>query len=255
MDVGYLIDIDGVVKIEDEPIPSGVSFVRSLLDNDVPFLFITNNATRTVGENVSLLRRLGMPIGPEHVVTSGLVTAEHIAETAPDARVYAIGEQGLRDTLASKGVMLTDDDPTHVVVALDWSFSYDKMRRATRAVREGATFIATNIDRTFPSAEGLIPGAGALVASIEAATDVTPMSMGKPYAPIFSYSLSRLGLPRESVYMIGDRIDTDINGARDAGIRSILVLSGVTTREMLHGDEPYDICIDSLDELSWRCPV
>lgn len=254
MGVGYLIDIDGVVKIEDEPIPSGVSFVRSLLDHDVPFLFITNNATRTPEDNAALLRRLGMPVGPEHVVTSGLVTADHLATNAPDARVYAIGEQGLRDTLASRGITLTDRDPTHVVVALDWSFSYDKMRRATRAIREGATFIATNIDRTFPSAEGLIPGAGALVASIEAATDVTPLSMGKPYEPIFSYSLSCLGLPKESVYVIGDRIDTDIHGARDAGLRSILVLTGVTTEGMVQGDEGHDICVDSLDDISWEAP-
>jgi 4-nitrophenyl phosphatase len=255
MGYGYLIDIDGVVRLDDVPIPSGVRFVQSLAAHGVPFLFLTNNSTRTVEDNRRMLASLGMEVPAESIVTSGLATAWHIASSDPDARVYVIGERGLQDTLADAGLSVVLENPTHVVVGLDYHLTYDKLRSATRFIRRGAAFVATNPDRTFPSKEGIIPGAGAIAAAVEAAAGVSPTYIGKPHAPMFSYGVRALGLPKRDVFVIGDRLDTDITGAGAAGLHSILVTTGISSREDAREyDGPLDIVVSSLDEISWSNP-
>lgn len=255
MGYGYLIDIDGVVRRGDEPIPSAVGYVRSLAAHGVPFLFLSNNSTLTTGGMSSALSSLGLDIPPSSVVTSGLATAWHIASHAPDARAYVVGEQGLRDTLVLGGIAVVEDDPTHVVVGLDFSFTYEKLRRASAFVRNGAEFVATNPDTTFPSKGTIIPGAGSIVAAVQAASGVAPVVIGKPHAPLFAYGIRKLGIPKRNVFVIGDRLDTDIAGANAAGLHSILVTTGISGREDVKGyPGQVDIVVSSLDELSWSNP-
>ncbi|MDD4281570.1 MAG: HAD-IIA family hydrolase [Candidatus Methanofastidiosa archaeon] len=255
MPVGYLIDIDGVVRVDDRPIPSGVRFVTNLLGDGVPFLFLTNNATKTVGDTARMLRSLGMPVEPRQVVTSGEVTASLLASRNPDARVMVIGERGLSDTCEAHGLVVSDAEPDYVVVGLDYHLTYDKLRRACLAIRAGASFVATNPDKTFPSVDGIIPGAGAITAALEACTGVAPRVIGKPHAEIFSHAVKLLGIPKRDVFVIGDRLDTDIAGAAAAGLHSILVTTGIASRTDAAAFEgPLDIIVSSLDELSWSNP-
>ena len=255
MGYGYLIDIDGVVRLDDEPIPSGVRFVQKLAAHGVPFLVLTNNSTRTVEDNRLMLASLGIDVPAASIVTSGLATAWHISSRGSGARAYVIGEQGLSDTLASAGITVTDDRPTHVVVGLDYHLTYDKLRAATRFIRSGAAFVATNPDLTFPSKDGVIPGAGAIVAAVQAATGRAPTFIGKPHAPLFSYGVKALGLPKRDIFVIGDRLDTDIAGAEAAGLHSILVTTGISSREDVQAyPGQVDIVVSSLDELSWGNP-
>ena len=252
---GYLIDIDGVVRRNDEPIPSGVRFVRELAAHHVPFLFLSNNSTRTQAGMSGMLASLGIDVPHESVVTSGLVTASHIASRDPEARAYVIGEQGLKDTLAESGISIVDENPTHVVVGLDFHLTYEKLRQATLFIRDGAEFVATNPDTTFITGQGIVPGAGAIVAAVAAASETSPTVMGKPHAPLFSYGVRKLGIPKRDVFVIGDRLDTDIAGAEAAGLHSILVTTGISSRkDAQEYAGQLDIIVSSLDEISWSNP-
>ncbi|HPR41158.1 MAG TPA: HAD-IIA family hydrolase [Candidatus Methanofastidiosa archaeon] len=256
MDPGYLIDIDGVIRIGDRPVPGAIAFLTNLQERSIPFLLVTNNSTRTQQEISSDISRMGVDISSSSIVTSSMVAADFIAKTRRGRDVMVIGEEGLRETLSLRGMRIVDERPDHVVVGLDWSFTYDKMRRATLAIRSGAQFIATNTDRTFPMPEGLVPGAGALVASIEAASGTAPIVMGKPFFPIFTRSLSLLGIDNRHVFMIGDRYDTDMAGAANAKIGSILVTTGVNGRNDAPIDAPApDLIVDSLLEIDPEAPL
>ena len=149
------------------------------------------------------------------------------------ARVLVIGGQGLRDEVTRVGFQLVDQNADVVVAGIDWDLTYDKLKRATIEIRRGAKFVGTNADKTYPGAEGIIPGAGAILAAIQTATDVTPLVIGKPEPAMFEIAIEKMRVPVEATAMLGDRLDTDIEGAQRAGLVSILVLTGVTTRELL----------------------
>jgi len=228
-----IIDLDGVLYRGNEPIEGAREFMAFLQREGVPFLLLTNNSTRTPGRYVEKLAKMGIVVGERDVLTSAQATALYLERIAPPgARVYAIGEEGLRAALGEKYI-LTEEGADFVIVGMDSKLTYDKLRVATLLIRGGAGFIATNPDRTLPTEEGIIPGNGAILAALEAATGVAPFVVGKPEPAIFDLALARMGVGKEGAAVIGDRLETDILGGRRAGLMTILVLSGVTSRQEL----------------------
>ncbi|MGQ9567578.1 MAG: HAD-IIA family hydrolase [Anaerolineae bacterium] len=246
---GFLLDLDGVFYWDTEPLPGGREFIALLRESGTPFRFLTNNSTRTPAQYQAKLARFGIQVEPESVITSSLATASYLEETLPPgSKLFVIGQDGLLEALQARGFLLTreDLDVAAVVVGMDTRLTFDHLRRATLAVRAGARFVATNPDRTFPSDEGIIPGNGAIVAALEAATEQQAFVIGKPEAPIFQHALRQLGLPAGQVAMVGDRLETDILGAQRCGLRSVLVLCGLTSPEAVASSpfQPDLVCAD-----------
>ena len=236
-----IIDLDGVLYRGDQAIVGAREFIALLRREGVPFLFLTNNSTRTPGQYVMKLARMGIAIRENDVLTSAQATALYIERIAPPgARVYVIGEEGLRAALREKyttpyegGREIVETGADFVVVGMDTGLTYEKLRIATLLIRGGARFIATNPDKTLPTEEGLVPGNGAAIAALEAATGVAPFVVGKPETAIFDLALTRMGVGKEGTAVIGDRLETDILGGQMAGLSTILVLSGATSRQEL----------------------
>jgi 4-nitrophenyl phosphatase len=180
---------------------------------------------------VERLGQLGISITPDHALTSAEAAPRWLKRTMPELkRVYMVGEQALADSLQEQGIELVEQNADAVVVGLDRTVTYDKLKRATLEIRRGAKFIATNTDRTLPTEEGLTPGAGSLIAALVAATDTEPILIGKPGRPMFDIALELAGTSARETAMLGDRLDTDIDGAAAAGLKTIMVLTGVSTR-------------------------
>jgi molybdenum cofactor cytidylyltransferase len=228
-----IIDLDGVLYRGDEAIAGAKEFVTLLQREGVPFLLLTNNSTRTPGQYVTKLAEMGIVIEESDVLTSAQATALYMERIAPPgARVYAIGEEGLRAALREK-YTVAEEGASFVVVGMDRELTYEKLRVATLLIRGGARFIATNPDKTLPTEEGLVPGNGAILAALEAATGVAPFVVGKPEPAIFDLALSKMGVGKEGAAVIGDRLETDILGGQRAGLMTILVLSGATSLQEL----------------------
>jgi len=256
MSLGYLVDIDGVLRIGDKPIPQAVEFVSTLQSLGIPFLLVTNNSTRSPSDNKAMLEGLGLYVSERNIVTSAVVSADYVRSSKEGARAYVVGESGLKSAMEEDGIIMDDSDPDFVVVGWDRKFTYEKMKTAALAIRGGAGYIATNTDSSFPMPEGLVPGAGAIVASISTATDREPIVMGKPNPPIFKYAISRLGGRFEDLVMIGDRYGTDIAGAMKLNIGSIMVTTGVSRPEDIPIDGPWpDRIVDSLSEVDPEAPL
>jgi len=240
-----IIDLDGVLYRGDQAIVGAKEFVALLQQRGIPFLFLTNNSTRTPGQYVTKLARMGIAIEESDVLTSAQATALYMERIAPPgARAYAIGEEGLRAALGERyttppsppcegGSDIAERGADFVVVGMDTGLTYEKLRVATLLIRSGARFIATNPDKTLPTEEGLVPGNGAAIAALEAATGVAPFVVGKPEPAIFDLALARMGVGKEGTTVIGDRLETDILGGQRAGLSTILVLSGATSRQEL----------------------
>src|SRR4051794_33818493 len=230
---GFLFDLDGVLYRGSDAVRGAVDAVRAVRAAARPVVFVTNNATRTPDEVASFLRQLGFDATPEEVVTSAIATAAMLSSRAGTS-AFVIGERGLREALTSAGIDVVNGDPEHadvVVVGLDRNVTYAKLKRAALLVQRGAELVASNPDRTFPQTDGLWPGAGSLLAAVEAATGATPTIVGKPHPPLFESARDRAGARNPLV--VGDRLDTDIAGANRLGWDSLLVLTGVSTRDEL----------------------
>ena len=229
-----ILDMDGVLWRGAQPLPGLVPFFETLRRQEIGFVLATNNSTRTVAQYQRKLADAGIEVPAEQIITSSLATAEYLRTTAPPgAGVYAIGEDGLHEALTSHGFEITQEGASFVIAGLDHAFSYDKMATATRLILNGARFIGTNPDRTFPGPDGISPGAGAILDAIASASGVKPFTIGKPGALMFQQAMDRLGSRPARTAMVGDRLDTDILGGRNAGISTILVLTGVTAHEDL----------------------
>jgi 4-nitrophenyl phosphatase len=232
-----LLDGDGVLWHGDRPAPGLDRFFDQLNARQIRWGLLTNNATRGADHLVEKFRAFGVDADPGVIFTSALATANYLSHSiSPGATVYVIGEVGLQEALTSSGYVVdTSPDetagPVAVVVSLDRTFTYEKLKKAMRLIRDGAAFIATNPDTTFPGPHGLSPGAGSLVAAVATASGVKPVIMGKPGAPLFEVAMDRLGASADTTAMIGDRLDTDILGAQRAGLRTALVLTGITSPE------------------------
>ena len=227
------MDMDGVLWRGGEALPGLHAFIAFLKQQGIPFVMATNNSSKTPLDYVEKLAGLGVPdIAAEQIITSSGATAMVMRDRYPAGTpVYVVGMAGLRDALQGAGFTLVEEGASVVVVGIDFDLNYAIMRQAALLIRAGADFIGTNPDRTFPSPAGLVPGAGSLLAMLEAATDTTPFVIGKPHAAMFEVALARLGLDAAHTLMIGDRLDTDIQGAQALGLRTALVLTGVTHAE------------------------
>ncbi len=252
-----IIDMDGVLYRGNTPIQGAREFLVFLRQMGMPFILLTNNSTRTAKQYVAKLARMGIEAAEEDILTAAEAAAIYLARVAPPGtKVYAIGEDGVRVELEKQGFVLSDNpDVAYVVAGLDRHFTYAKMATATLAIRAGARFIGTNPDKTFPSEVGLMPGAGAVLAAIEAATDTAPLIIGKPQPAIFELALEKLRAEPETTAVIGDRLDTDILGGRQLGMLTILVLSGVTeARQLANSSLAPDLIYDDIAALysAWR---
>jgi len=224
-----LADLDGVFYRGSLPLPGAADFVRWLQQRGIDYLFITNNSTRTPQQYVEKLASMGIPAGPEQVLTSALATRAYLeSRSPPGTRLFLIGQRGLQEALLGDGYFAFDDQsPGYVVVGLDTHLTYEQLRRACLLIRAGATFIGTNPDRTFPSPEGITPGCGSILAALEAATDVHPTVIGKPERWLLEAGIRRLSADPATTAILGDRLDTDIAGGSQLGLPTLMVLTGV----------------------------
>ena len=236
-DLRYLIcDMDGVLWRGETAVPHLPEFFHTLAEQNIQVVLATNNASKTPAQYVAKLARFGVAIQPEQVMTSALATASYLAEHAPHAQVYMVGADGLREALESHHIALLPREERSatadiVVVGLSADVTYHDMATATIHIRRGAQFIGCNPDTTFPSEYGPLPGNGSLLALLQTASGVTPTIIGKPGPIMFHECLRRLGplATAQNTAMLGDRLNTDIWGASEVGLPSILVLSGIST--------------------------
>jgi 4-nitrophenyl phosphatase len=248
----FVLDMDGVITRGDQALPGAPEFLEFLRLRKYPYQVVTNNSTRTSQQVAARFERMAIRIEPENILTSSMGAALYLKKIRPDgARVYVIGEEGLCLPLAAAGFTLVEEGSADfVVVGMDRKLTYDKLRRATLLIRAKAGFIATNPDTTFPTADGLVPGTGAIVAALQSATGVSPLIIGKPEPACFTMAIEKMGRRVAETAAIGDRLDTDIEGGRRAGMPTILVLTGVTSRTDLAGiPQPADWVFNDLDEL------
>jgi NagD protein len=228
---GFLLDMDGVIYRGSELIPGADRFIAALQHHDIPFLFLTNNSQRSQLDVATKLRRMGITVDPTHVFTCALATARFLQEQMPHPTAFVIGEGGLLAALHDCGVAIVDHTPDYVIVGEGRSMNFEQIEHATRMVLAGAKLIATNLDPNCPTAQGMRPGAGAIVRMIEAATGRTALGLGKPSPVMMRMARKELGLRTAGITMVGDTMETDIIGGVQMGYRTILVLSGGTDAE------------------------
>jgi NagD protein len=225
----YLTDMDGVILRGRTLIPGAAEFLQRLRAKDIPFLILTNNSQYTQRDLQVRLSFMGLDVPPEAIFTSALATAQFLHSQRPGGRAYAIGESGLTTALHDIGYVLTDQEPEYVVLGETTAYSFERITRAIRFVSAGARFIATNPDVMGPGEGGIVPATGAVAALISAATGIKPYFIGKPNPLMMRTALRTLNAHSEDSVMIGDRMDTDIVAGLESGLRTILVLTGVTT--------------------------
>jgi NagD protein len=227
----FIIDMDGVIYHGNRLLKGAAELVEWLRRRDKRFLFLTNSSERSPVELSQKLARLGIGVEAEHIYTSALATASFLASQKPGGSAYVIGEPGLTNALYDAGYSMNDVSPDYVVLGEGRGYSLESIERAVSLVLQGARLVATNPDLSGPSEKGLMPACGALVAPIELTTGKKAYFVGKPNPLMMRHALRRLGATREETAIIGDRMDTDIIAGVEADIETILVLSGVTTRE------------------------
>ncbi|NQZ52646.1 MAG: HAD family hydrolase [Piscirickettsiaceae bacterium] len=243
---GLIIDMDGVLWHGNDPVDGIVDFFSTLRIANIPFVLATNNASLTQQQYVDKLAKMDVDVSLEEILTSSMATASYLKKHLPadKRRVFVIGEDGLRQPLIEQGFILTDlyqvnqpdkaitDQGADIVVSgLDRQLTWDKLATATLNIRAGAQFFATNADTTLPTELGEVMGNGGTIAALEAATGVKPTCIGKPQPILYQQALEILAIEPNNIIAIGDRLDTDILGAVNAGIRSILVLTGVSSEQ------------------------
>lgn len=234
---GFLLDLDGTLYHGDRPIPHAAEFIAWLREERFPFLFLTNNSSRTPEQVAEHLRKTGIDASPEEVLTTAQAAAMYLKEQGFTEQVCIIGEDGLKEALTEQGISWFEAGassssglkPSAVVQGIDRSFSYAKLSDAVKHIRAGAAFVLTNPDHLLPWNGELTPGAGSIASSIERASERPPVIIGKPSPIIMRYAVSRLGLPAEEVWAVGDNLRTDIKGGLDAGCRTALVLTGLVS--------------------------
>eukprot|EP00127_Corallochytrium_limacisporum_P001134 Clim_evm8s41 gene=Clim_evmTU8s41 len=229
----FILDMDGVLYWESHTVPGATEFIQWLQDNGKLFMCMTNGSTRTPKDLSVKLAKMGVNVEPQHFFTAALSTASFLNDQAPGEDCYCIGGSGLISALYDIGYTMNDMDPSYVVVGETSDFNYDKLTVAVNLVRQGAKLIGTNIDMYDKSVDGIKPGTGTLCSAIEAASGKKAYYCGKPSPLMFRTVLKKLGVHPSEAVMIGDRMDTDVIGALEAGLSTILVLSGVTDLKML----------------------
>lgn len=227
----WLIDMDGVLVHEDVAIPGADRFIARLRERAIPFLVLTNNSIYTRRDLAALLLRGGLDVSEEAIWTSALATARFLEDQRPGGSAFVIGEAGLTTALHQAGYTLTERDPDYVVLGETRTYSFERITQAIRLIANGARFIATNPDPTGPTPEGPLPATGSVAALISRATGVAPYFVGKPNPLMMRSALNAIGAHSETTAMIGDRMDTDVVSGLEAGIHTVLVLTGSTRLE------------------------
>ena len=230
---GFICDMDGVIYHGNQILPGVREFIQWMQDENKEYLFLTNNSGYTPRELNQKLARMGLDVPEEHFYTSALATAAFLRQQAPGCSVFAIGEAGLLNALYDAGVTMNDVNPDYVVVGEGRAYSLDTLTKATNLVMNGAKLIGANSDVSGPIENGIAPACGALVAPIEMATGRKAYFCGKPNPLMMRTGLRLLGCHSAEAVMIGDRMDTDVISGMESGMSTVLVLSGVSTRETL----------------------
>ncbi|SEQ30122.1 TIGR01457 family HAD-type hydrolase [Piscibacillus halophilus] len=245
----YLIDLDGTMYKGKSKIPEADGFIQELQSRNIPFMFVTNNSSRTPEVTVEKLKNFGIHADVNQVMTASLATANYIQQEKPDATAFVIGEVGLTEALEQKGIQIVDHNPDYVVIGIDRHNTYRKIRDACLFVQNGAKFVATNPDIKVPTEKGLVPGNGAFVNLIENVTGIKPEVVGKPSGLMLQIALDKLGIPVEDAIMVGDNYHTDILAGIRAGMDTLHVQTGVTTKDELtqFGTQP-TYTIETLSE-------
>ncbi|GAA5398682.1 TIGR01457 family HAD-type hydrolase [Streptococcus uberis] len=247
---GYLIDLDGTIYKGRERIPAGERFIQRLQEQEIPYLLVTNNTTRTPQMVQDMLaQQFNIQTPLETIYTATMATVDYMKDMNRGQTVYVIGETGLKSAISEAGYIEDKENPAYVVVGLDSQVTYDMLATATLAIAKGALFIGTNPDLNIPTERGLMPGAGSLVALLEAATRVKPVFIGKPNAIIMNKALDILQVKRSEAIMVGDNYLTDIMAGIQNDIASLLVTTGFTKAEEVPNlpIQP-DYVVASLDE-------
>jgi len=227
----WLMDMDGVLVHEEEALPGADRFLAALREHGRPFLVLTNNSIYTRRDLAARLRTSGLEVPEGAIWTSALATARFLEDQRPGGSAFVIGEAGLTTALHQAGYTLTERNPDYVVLGETRTYSFERITQAIRLVDAGARFIATNPDPTGPAPDGPLPATGSVAALISRATGVDPYYVGKPNPLMMRSALNAIEAHSESTAMIGDRMDTDVVAGLEAGLHTILVLSGVATRE------------------------
>jgi len=239
----FIIDLDGVIYIQDEPIHKAKEFIDELKKRDKDFIFLTNNSGRNSEGYRKKLEKMNIIVENDKIITSSTATAKYLYENynIEGKKAYVIGARALKDEIRKIGLNLIEGEDAHladfVIVGKDPDFNYEMMKIANFAIRNGAIFIATNYDATFPTPEGEIPGAGAIVSSIETVSEVKAKVIGKPNIYIMEIAISKFNGNKEQTLIIGDRLETDILAGKIIGISTALVLTGVVNGEEVSKSE------------------
>lgn len=263
-----ILDMDGVLWRGDTPMPGLNALFDALNEMGIGYVLATNNATKVATQYTDKLKRAGVEVAPEKILTSAEATAAFLRHRhSPGATAYLVGEEGLHQAMRQQGFdLLTPDGSVGadgfvgaaaradlVVVGFTRHVCYPHLASAAHLIRHGARFVGTNPDVTFPSEVGPMPGAGSLLAFLKAATGVEPVIVGKPSPAIFQEAVERMGAAPETTAMVGDRLETDIKGAQVAGLRTILLLSGVTGRDKAaQNDIQADLVCEDITDLTRR---
>jgi NagD protein len=226
----WLTDMDGVLVHEGHPIPGAAEFVGRLRASGKPFLVLTNNSIYTPRDLHARLARMGFDLPESAIWTAALATAQFLHDQRPGGTAYVLGEAGLTTALHEVGYILTDFAPDYVVLGETRTYSFEAITRAVRLINDGARFICTNPDATGPSNEGALPAAGSVAAMISKATGVEPYFVGKPNPMMMRSALNTIKAHSETTAMVGDRMDTDVLCGLEAGLETILVLTGISRR-------------------------
>jgi len=252
---GLILDMDGVLWKDSKPIGDLPYIFKGISDLGLKVVFATNNATKSIEEYQQKLASFGVQVEPEQIITSAIAAAKYLQQHySSGSWVYVVGSASLKDMIHKHSFQVCDDAGRNsaqvVLVAMDTSLTYEKIRNAATQIRQGADFIATNMDATFPTPQGLLPGAGACVAAIATAAEKQPLLIGKPQTLMYELAFQTLGFAPREVMAIGDRLETDIAGAQKAGCLAGLVLSGVTDETKAHRWQPQpDLIAKDLTEL------
>jgi NagD protein len=226
----WLMDMDGVLVREEHPIPGAAEFLARLREVGLPFLVLTNNSMYTNRDLAARLATSGLDVPEEAIWTSALATADFLQSQRPGGSAFAIGESGLTTALHNVGYTLAERDPDYVVLGETRTYSFERIAQAIRLVAAGARFIATNPDATGPTPDGPLPATGSVAALISRATGVAPYFVGKPNPLMMRSALNAIDAHSESTAMVGDRMDTDVVSGLEAGMHTVLVLTGSTAR-------------------------
>ena len=246
----FIVDLDGTTYLGDRVIPGASRFFHRLRGAGKRFVFYTNNSSATPGMYLRKLRRLGIPVRPENILTSATATVMYLKRQGRGRRVFALGTKSFENHMRREGFVLTDQRCDYVVLAFDKTLTYKKLNTACQLIRSGVTYIATHPDFVCPTPEGDIPDTGAMIAFIEAAIGKRPKVIGKPNKTMLDMALALVKARAAETAVIGDRLYTDIKMANDNGLTSILVLSGETKRRPSGPrDQVPDYCFSSIDDI------